>query len=229
MLSLCVHSRLGSRPSATVESELGRGRSGRRDGMSVPEEDDSKSDTTQNLFKHSPVPPPPLSPSPLPRAAGMFLRRTVGWLSIRNRGEALHRPDALPPPSLARSMQEVKVRIPGRPSVRPPLSRYGAGRPIDARIAVRKDGESARRGGAKRTGGRGASSLSPLRTHAGRPQLLWWAAAGKRQAVRRVSERASERASSPAGDGVRSEQCSLYRDLITFAHPVWHQGTNIQN
>ena len=43
--------------------------------MSVREEDDSKSDTTQNLFKHSPVPPPPpLSPS-LRRAAGMFLRR----------------------------------------------------------------------------------------------------------------------------------------------------------
>ena len=111
--------------------------------MSVPEEDDSKSDTTQNLFKHSPVPPPPLSPSslPLPRAAGMFLRRTVGWLSIRNRGEALHRPDALPPPSLARSMQEVKVRIPGRPSV----SRSRARRQIDARITVRKDGGSARR------------------------------------------------------------------------------------
>ena len=44
--------------------------------MSVREEDDSKSDTTQNLFKHSPVPPPPpLSPSILRRAAGMFLRR----------------------------------------------------------------------------------------------------------------------------------------------------------
>ena len=66
-------------------------------GMSVPVEDDSKSDTTQNLFKHSPVPPPPLSP----HAAAMFLRRTdgrtFGWLSIRNRGGALHRPDALLP------------------------------------------------------------------------------------------------------------------------------------
>ena len=52
--------------------------------MSVPEEDDSKSDTTQNLFKHSPVPPPPLSPSPLPRCWDVFTPdgRTVGWLSI---------------------------------------------------------------------------------------------------------------------------------------------------
>ena len=89
--------------------------------MSVPEEDDSKSDTTQNLFKHSPVPPPPpLSPSPLPlpRAAGMFLRRTVGWLSIRNRGEALHRPDALPP-SLARSQHAGSQSQDTWPSVRP--------------------------------------------------------------------------------------------------------------
>lgn len=47
------------------------------------------------------------------------------------------------PPSLACSMQEVKVRIPGPPSASVP--RCGAERPIDARIAVRKDGGSARR------------------------------------------------------------------------------------
>ena len=118
----------------------------------------------------------------------------AGWLSIRNRGggEALHRPDALPP-SLAACRKSKSGYLAARPSARTPPSRSGAGRPIDAGIAVRKDGGW--RGAAEeRTDRRTALLFSPpLRTHAGRPRGQR-RPAGKRQAVRRASGRA---ASSP--------------------------------
>ena len=105
--------------------------------MSVPEEDDSKSDTTQNLFKHSPVPPPtpPLSPSSNSALLGCFY---AGWLSIRNR--AAEKLSTVPTLSHAGSQsQDTWPSV--RPSARTPPSRSGAGRrPIGAGIAVRKDG-----------------------------------------------------------------------------------------
>ena len=79
-------------------------------------------------------------------------------------------------------MQEVKVRIPGRPSVSP--SRLG-GRTTRGSPFAKMGG---RRGAEERNAP--AGSLSPLRTHARRAGAT---ATGKRQAVRR--------ASSPAGDG----------------------------
>ena len=95
----------------------------------------------------------------------------AGWLSIRNRGggEALHRPDALPR-SLAACRKSKSGYLAARPSARTPPSRSGAGRPIDAGIAVRKDGGW--RGAAEeRTDRRTALLFSPpLRTHAGRPR-----------------------------------------------------------
>ena len=117
----------------------------------------------------------------------------AGWLSIRNRGggEALHRPDALPR-SLAACRKSKSGYLAARPSARTPPSRSGAGRPIDAGIAVRKDG--GRRGAAEeRTDRRTALLFSPpLRTHAGRPRGRGGGQGKGKQCEERASERASE-------------------------------------
>ena len=92
-------------------------------------------------------------------------------------------------------MQEVKVRIPGRPSVRTPPSRSGAGRPIDAGIAVRKDGGW--RGAAEeRTDGRLSSFLLHFAHMRGGHGAE---AAGREKASSAKSERASSELSTMLG------------------------------
>ena len=150
--------------------------------MSVREEDDSKSDTTQNLFKHSPVPPPtpPLSPSSNSALLGCFY---AGWLSIRNR--AAEKLSTVPTLSHAGSQsQDTWPSV--RPSARTPPSRSGAGRrPIGAGIAVRKDGGW--RGAAEeRTDGR-LSSFSSSTSHT----------CGAEAGGEKASSAENERASSP--------------------------------
>ena len=115
----------------------------------------------------------------------------AGWLSIRNR--AAEKLSTVPTLSHAGSQsQDTWPSV--RPPACPPPSRSEAGRrPIGAGIAVRKDGGLARRGGGADGRTDGSPLSPPLRTHAGQRRR-----AGKRQAVRRTSERALHNARSSA-------------------------------
>ena len=157
--------------------------------MSVREEDDSKSDTTQNLFKHSPVPPPTPPLSSAARCWDVFT--PAGCLYVTAAAEKL---STVPTLSLARSQHAGSQSQDTWPSVRPPAcpppSRSGAGRrPIDAGIAVRKDG--GRRGAAEERTRTDGSPLFSSTSHTCGAATGQRRRAGKRQAVRRASERAS--------------------------------------
>ena len=171
--------------------------------------------------------------------------RSAGWLAgcLRN-SEALQ--------SLARNsrrrrrrpMQEVKVRIPGRPVYLAPSSLQ---RQIATRSAVRK--ERSRRGAARRsetwgrTDGQTAHSLplhfSPqLRTHAGGRSKAAASTVSDRQTDRQTgrqageTEKASSSArSSPAAaadDSARSEHCSpsAVHIMKTGSHLPISSGTS---
>ena len=136
--------------------------------MSVREEDDSKSDTTQNLFKHSPVlppPTPPLSPAvadPTARCWDVFT--PAGCLYVTAAAEKL---STVPTLSLGRSQHAGSQSQDTWPPVRP-SARTHAPLTVWSRAAAdrRGDRRSQRWGPARRGGGAdGRGRLSSFLLH----------------------------------------------------------------
>ena len=159
--------------------------------MSVREEDDSKSDTTQNLFKHSPVPPPP-TPPPVtvadPKARCWDVFTPAGCLYVTAAAEKLSTVPTLSlPRSLAACRKSKSGYLAARPPARPPHGLEPGGRSTRGSPFAKMGAGAARR----RSGRTDGSPLFSSTSHTCGAATGQRRRAGKRQAVRRASERAS--------------------------------------